>query len=273
MSLITGYLKQISAQPADSQVTVRAVAFGVVTLSGALVVPDQITVKASATTGFWSVTLTKGSYELSVRANNGQTAKCTITIPDEDTETYPFEELIVSALPAPEDPVGGARPTASPTVQGLVKIDEIVANPIVPTGWFFKTTQALLKAVPNLPNNKVGVVFGTTEMWGWSETSLAAASASVLLPDDTDPGDPGRWILMEFAGGGGGGGAGGFEIVADKAALKALASNAATKAVLVIAPEAGMTRFYEARFGDATAADDFEIIEPTDGGARYFTLA
>lgn len=272
MSLVTGYLKQIAGVAANDVVTIRAAVAGVITASGALISPGTLTVRARATDGFWSATLTKGTYEISATAANGQSAKVTITIPDEDELTYAFEELVVSSLPLLEEPVGGARPTASPSVLGLVKTDDAVAVPIACTGWFYKLSIADLEAVPNQANNKVGFVQVPNKVFGWNEGSLAAADGStVLIPDDTGAGEPGRWIDLEILGGGGGGGGGSGElqVVDDMAALRALASGPEIKMVFVDVPDAGGRNLFLFRFGDASAADGVNVIAPDDGGGRY----
>lgn len=52
--------------------------------------------------------------------------------------------------------------------------------------------------------------------------------------------------------------------------LKGLDSSNSHTLVFVRQPESGVARAYTFVMGDATVANDFSIIAPTDNGGRYF---
>lgn len=265
MSLVKGYLKQVTASPANNQVTAKALALGVVTASAALVLPDTITVTARAGDGYWEMPLTKGSYEISAKASNGQVAKRIITIPEEDDESYLFDELIVDAGPSYAAPVGGNRPLASNTVAGLVFLDEDAEIPYAVTGMFFVLDEPALREIPNATNNKVAFQRDIEGIWQWENDSTELESASCVRPDDTDTSDPGRWILIDQSNPNA---ARALTTVEDKAELKAQSCSASVGIFAVRNPEAGMAKFYRSVPGDVTAADDFTVIEPDDASGR-----
>lgn len=275
---VTGYIRQINTTPADNKVRITAVTLGVVTASGALIVPDEMVVAAVAASGRWEAILDVGTYSIEVKGKNGATAKRLISITEETADTVPFEELLVDAAPHMAEPAGGARPQASPTIAGLVKLDEPApsgADAIAVTGFFFALTREDLTGKANLASNKFAVVFGTSQFFGWSAASLAAADGeTVLIPDDTAGDEPGRWVEMAVAGGGGGGS--GTRIVADLAAMKALTSSASLQLVILKTPDPGVGKQYYFAFGDTTAEDPdnpYEVVAPNDAGGRFFFLA
>lgn len=198
MSLITGYLDQITAQAADGIVTVKAVTMPVIRAGSKLVVPDERSVRARATDGYWEMVLGKGAYEISTKAANGKIAAVTINIEGDDSESYAFDELIISELPNPESPVGGAQPTASASVLGLVKADESVAQPIAVTGLFQTTTVVALRAIVTGSNSKRAWLTApearVPKEWWYDVTSLDADDGlTVVKPNGVAGGSPGRW--------------------------------------------------------------------------------
>jgi hypothetical protein len=198
MSLITGYLNQITTTPSSQQLTVKSVVFPVI-VGNALIVPDQVTLKADEV-GFWSVVLTEGLYELTAVALNGQEAKVTISVPN-DSNTYSFDELVVSDLPIPSSPIGGAQPTASPSVLGIIKTDDAVAQPVAITGWFYKLDAATARSsLASLTNNKVLIVKSTGNVYGWDASSTAVDdgtdTSTAIRLSDTSALSPGRFVLV-----------------------------------------------------------------------------
>jgi hypothetical protein len=194
MTTVTGYLNQISDAAADSLVTVES-AINPVVSGQKLQVPGRQSTKGRATDGYWQFILGFGSYRISVTGSTGQSASVLITVGAEhDGLTVSFDQLVVSALPTPQAPVGGAQPTASASVLGLVRTDETVAVPVLVTGIFWKSDIAAVRAIANASNNKLAFVSGTDDVWDWEAASIAADnSVTVLKPDDTLVGSAGRW--------------------------------------------------------------------------------
>jgi hypothetical protein len=60
-----------------------------------------------------------------------------------------------------------------------------------------------------------------------------------------------------------------FDVISNRAALKATVSSAFRKFVILESPEAGVPRFFQYIHGDTTPADDISVISPTDNGGRY----
>ncbi len=103
-----------------------------VVVGNAIVVPGDL-VERTDETGFFSVVLGMGDYEMSVTGRNGQAAKVTISVPN-DNAVYDFSDLIVSeAVYDPSMPPGSGAPSAGASVAGLVKTDITEEEPVVLT--------------------------------------------------------------------------------------------------------------------------------------------
>lgn len=197
MSLITGNTKQIVGVATDALVKFRAQTMPVF-VGNAVIVPDEIWVKATVT-GEFSVTLLKGDYEVSVPARNGQVAKFTINVPD-DGNTYSWEQRVTSLIPAPAAPVGGAQPTASPSVLGITKVDSNVASPVAVTGFFQGTNLAALRGfVVTVDAKRAWLTAPEAHVareWWYDATSLAVDDdgLSVVKPANVDVAAAGRWL-------------------------------------------------------------------------------
>jgi hypothetical protein len=146
MSLITGYLKQIVGVPLNDLVTITPTVYPVV-VGGAMVSPETKVLRADAN-GFWQTQLVQGYYEIAVAAQNGKSAKVTISVLN-DALTYSFDQLITSALPVVTTPPFNGQPTASPGQLGIIKTDTVDADPVAVLGFFVKDTLALMKAIPS----------------------------------------------------------------------------------------------------------------------------
>lgn len=250
------------ATPASDVVKIRAAVWPIV-VSNALVVPHEKSVRADVT-GFWSVTLAMGTYEVSVQAANGQIAKVTIDVPN-DANTYSFDQRVTASLPSATAPVGGAQPTSSPSVLGIIKSDEAVATPIAVTGVFWKTDYAAVRGIANATNNKIAFVSSVDDAWDWNAGSTTADdNSTVLKPDDTLIGNPGRWVKRNP-----GSGTGEFRVIATRAVLKTLDPSVVKGAMITTPEEAGLNALYYWLAGDASTPDNITIIQ---GNAPYDTI-
>lgn len=64
----------------------------------------------------------------------------------------------------------------------------------------------------------------------------------------------------------------GIEVVDTLEEMLALESTEDLIAVFIHEPESGIGKFYYFVFGDTTTADGFNVIEPDDGGGRFFVV-
>jgi hypothetical protein len=188
MSLITGFIKQVVGQPANDMVTIRPVVFPVV-VGGALIQPDTKVLRADAL-GFWQTPLVQGYYEISVAAQNGQTAKVPINVPN-DSNTYSFDQIIAGSLPVLSPPTNGVVPTAAPGLLGIVKVDTVDPDPVAVLGFYVKQTLVQMKAIPSKLSVKFVMLRSATREPGsallysfvFGDASVADGF-NIVAPDD-----------------------------------------------------------------------------------------
>lgn len=260
MATIFGNVGRILTGAKRTQVQI-ALASGPVVVGNTFLYDEPVSIPTDSA-GNFSVTLAMGDYWFTV-----STKRVLVSV-DDTTNTYPLSERIISAVvQAPTAPAGGGNPVASQTVFGLVKADANVGNFVAVSGFFVAADYTALRGLANLPNNKWCYVAGTDENWRWDGASVAAESSSVLKPDDTVIGNPGRWLLSNANGGT-------LREETTVAAMLAKPSNAGIRLVCVTERESlDYATFYKFKFGDLTAANGSTILAPADNGGRYFALS
>lgn len=123
MSRIIGNVRQICTAPALTWVKFDL-------LSKNLIVEDSLIASGDKTvrtdcSGNFQITLGMGDYRMTINGRD----QFTVSVPDDDATYDVIQRIVSAATYSPTAPVGGAQPTASPTVLGVIKCDRAHTAP------------------------------------------------------------------------------------------------------------------------------------------------
>lgn len=248
MSTVTGTLTDTRTGLRAVRIPVKFVArneAAVIIGAGGVFTPDRIV--QTNDVGLFSAVLPMGTYDIEVSGKDVYR----IVVPDDD-DAYDFVDLL-----DPESPV-----------------TQSVDNPIAVLGLVISENETTLAADRTASSTlRMAALYSPADssrvLYRWDNSSALAHNGTTVINPTGNVGN-GRWRLISLPSGGG---SGGFDRVTTIAAMKAIVSSASNKIIFVTEetdPNHG--KVFNYKHGDATAAVDYQIIAPDDGGGRFFRL-